>query len=80
MCRKIMLKYTNKLITLIFIAGMLLLPAISFADGGPPPCDDNDIFTPCPVPLDTWVWVLAIAALAFGAVYLYRQQKNQKAI
>jgi len=80
MCRKIILKYTNRLITLAFLAVILLLPVVSFAQTDSP-CgtDTSDPFTE-PCPLDTWVWVIAIAALVFGAVYLYRQQKSQKNI
>jgi hypothetical protein len=64
----------------IFLSGIfILMPLLSFADdgdGGDFPCGDprrDPILDPCP--LDTWVWILAIIGLVFGAMYLYRQQK-----
>jgi len=58
----------------------ILLPALSFAQvsegcgfGG-----DNDPTggnTQCP--LDTWVWVLVVAAAIFGAIKLYAHKKEQ---
>jgi len=66
-----------KSIILIFISGtLLLLPAISFAQGDLPCDDDNPLAQPCSVPLDTYVWLLVIAAIIFGAIHLYRQQKT----
>jgi len=53
------------------------MPAISFAqaDEG---CDGTDPTNPCP--LDSYIWLLAILALIFGAVYLHRQQKEQSRV
>jgi hypothetical protein len=43
------------------------------------PCGGNgdpDITTtPCEVPLDTWVYILVIAAVIFGVYHLYKKQK-----
>ncbi|WP_214653068.1 hypothetical protein [Mucilaginibacter segetis] len=46
--------------------------------GGPPPDPDSPpdtSYTPCDVPLDTWVYILVIAAVIFGTYHLYRKQK-----
>ena len=51
--------------------------AISQCTGDPDnpgvPIDEDD--PPCQVPLDTWVYVLVIAAVIFGAYHLYKKQK-----
>jgi len=62
---------------LIMLFGLIFMPAISFAqaDEG---CDGTDPTNPCP--LDSYVWLLAILALIFGAVYLHRQQKEQSRV
>jgi hypothetical protein len=65
----------KKIVSLIILAGILLLPSISFADGGDLPCGDPTTSTPCP--LDTWVWMLAVAAAILGAIYLQHKQKLQ---
>jgi len=68
-----------KIVSLIILSGsMLLLPAISFAQGGDLPCGGDDPTTSNPCPLDSWVWVLALIAMAFGAMYLSRRQKITK--
>lgn len=59
----------------ILLGCLLLIPAASFAQGVPNCTGDDDPYDTCP--LDTYVWLLAIIALIFGAVYLYRQQKEQ---
>jgi hypothetical protein len=41
------------------------------------PCDAADGDAVCP--LDTWVIVLVVAALAFTATHLYRKQKSLQA-
>jgi len=57
----------------------LLIVSSTFADdiypcsGNP----DDPGYSANGCPLDTYVWILAIAALIFGAVYLHRQQKVQ---
>jgi len=77
-CGKGILKsfYKTALYTLL-MGGLSLLPAISHAQGGDLPCGGDDPTTSVPCPLDTWVWVLAIAAAIFGAICLQRRQKLQ---
>jgi hypothetical protein len=69
-------KFFNKVILFIFTAGLIISPAILLAQDeacqGQDPTGNN---TTCP--LDTWVWVLVIAAAIFGAVILSRKQKLQ---
>ena len=65
-----------KIVSVIILSGsILLLPAISFAQGGDIPCGGDDPTTATPCPLDSWVWILAPLAMAFGTIYLHRQQK-----
>ena len=69
----------KKIVSLTLLAGsILLLPSISFAQGGDLPCGGDDPTTSTPCPLDTWVWVLAIVAVILGAIYLQHKQKLQK--
>jgi len=68
-----------KTVSLIILSGsMLLLPVVSFAQGGDLPCGGDDPTTSNPCPLDSWVWVLALTAMVFGAIYLHRRQKITK--
>ena len=68
-----------KIVSLIILSGsMLLLPSISFAQGGDLPCGGDDPTSNNPCPLDSWVWILALIAIAFGTIYLQRQQKTTK--
>lgn len=60
---------------LILIATAPLIYAQPGSGGEQLPCDPD---SECP--LDTYVWLLAIIALIFGAVYLYRQQKEQSRV
>jgi hypothetical protein len=72
-CGKVRFNF-YKIVSFITITGFLLaLPVISFAQGDLP-CDDSDPYNSA-CPLDNWVWVLAIAAAAFGAACIYRRQK-----
>jgi len=64
--------------TSLLSGGMLLLPILSFAQGGDLPCGGDDPTTSNPCPLDSWVWVLAVLAGVFGAAYLYSRQKVAK--
>lgn len=76
MCRRERLNFIYKTLTVFVAAGsLLLLPFSSFAQDLP--CGDQDPTGTNPCPLDTWVWVLVIAAMVFGAVQLYRKQKLQ---
>jgi len=60
---------------IIFSVGLLLLPVVSFAQDQE--CLDVDpIGGSCPTPLDTWVIVLAVAALIFASVHLHHKQKR----
>lgn len=72
-------KYYNKIKTIIILSGsIILLPVISFAQGGELPCGGNDPTDSNPCPLDNWVWILATFAAIFGAMYMHRRQKLQK--
>lgn len=78
-CRKSKTNFIYKTIfSLILAGGSILLPAISYAQGGDLPCGGEDPTGSTPCPLDTWVWLLAAVAVVFGAMYLQRQQKLQK--
>lgn len=69
----------HKIVSVIILSGsMLLLPAMSFAQGGDLPCGGDDPTSSNPCPLDSWVWVIAAIAMVFGAMYLHRQQKVLK--
>jgi hypothetical protein len=64
--------------TILLAGSMLLLPVLSFAQGGDLPCGGDDPTSNNPCPLDSWVWVLAALAIVFGALYLRTQQKVAK--
>ena len=72
MCTRDKFNFNYKTISFVILTvASLLNPFISYAQDLP--CGGDDPYESCP--LDTWVWVLAITALVFGAVYIYRQQK-----
>jgi hypothetical protein len=48
-----------------------------FAQGPGTDCDNPDPFDPCP--LDTWVIVLVLIALAFTVFHLRKKQKSLQA-
>jgi len=78
-CRKGVSNSIYKIVSLIILSGsVVLLPTISFAQGGDLPCGGDDPTTSTPCPLDTWVWVLAVVAVILGAIYLQHKQKLQK--
>jgi hypothetical protein len=53
---------------------LMLSAVIAFAQGGPgEPCGGTDPDATCP--LDSWVMVLAVIAVVFASVHLYRKQK-----
>ncbi|MES2060593.1 MAG: hypothetical protein V4456_01650 [Bacteroidota bacterium] len=58
-----------------FLASVIL-PSICFAQDDTP-ADGCDPYDGCAVPLDTWVYVLVIAAVIYGA---YRMHQKQKAL
>ncbi|WP_183580160.1 hypothetical protein HDF18_13450 [Mucilaginibacter sp. X5P1] len=74
------MKKITKSAALLFILNILMITtALAQSTDPNNPCagDPDDGYDPNACPLDTYVWILAIAALIFGAVYLYRQQKVQ---
>jgi len=76
MFKDIKAKFINKAtIVITACTGMLLLPNLLFAQGNEG-CgigqDPTDPYTACP--LDTWVWVLVIGAIIFGAIKLNRKK------
>jgi hypothetical protein len=78
MCREGKFNFIYKtLVAIVAACGVLLLPFGSFAQDLP--CEDQDPTGTNPCPLDTWVWVLVVAAVVFGAWQLYRRQKMQSA-
>ena len=78
-CGKEVSNSIYKIVSIIILSGsMLLLPSMSFAQGGDLPCGGDDPTSNNPCPLDTWVWVLAVIAVILGAIYLQRKQKLQR--
>ncbi|MHB8208576.1 hypothetical protein [Mucilaginibacter sp.] len=70
-------KIFNKLLRFIFMAAMVMSPAILFAqDESCQGQDPTGNSTTCP--LDTWVWVLVAAAAILGTVILSKRQKLQE--
>ncbi|SDS17671.1 hypothetical protein SAMN05216490_0678 [Mucilaginibacter mallensis] len=70
------MKKITKSIALLFIINILMVTTVL----AQVPCSgdpDDPGYNPNGCPLDTYVWILAIAALIFGATYLHRQQKAQ---
>ena len=73
----------------IYLLAILLFTSLSVlasddcgpgTPGGGGDIDDPPVSnTPCEVPLDTWVYVLVIAAVMFGAYHLYKKQKRLSA-
>ena len=61
----------------IFLGALLLLILNSVAVFAQPgePCAGVDVDQPCP--LDTWVIILAIAAVIFATIHLYRKRSLQ---
>lgn len=61
---------------LIAFTFFMLTVVSSFADPGDPPCDDQEGGPDsCPLPLDTWIYILVIAAVIYGAYRMYKKQK-----
>jgi hypothetical protein len=49
---------------------------IAFAQDPGFPCEGDDIDNPCELPLDTWVYVLVIAGVIFGAYKLHQKKRK----
>jgi hypothetical protein len=59
------------------VTSLGLMPVMSFAQDLP--CSGDDPYeTNCP--LDTYVWIMAFAALIAGAVIIYKQQKKRAGV
>jgi hypothetical protein len=70
-------KYSFALVILTFMAS--ISTAFAQVDETPCPGDPSDEgYDPnaCHLPLDTWVFVLVIAAVIFGAYKLHQKQKS----
>ncbi|MBB5395727.1 hypothetical protein [Mucilaginibacter sp. AK015] len=65
--------------TLFVLFSFLLFSVTVFAqcEDPEPPSDPDVPYEPpaCDLPLDTWVYVLLFAAVAFYAYHLYKKQK-----
>jgi hypothetical protein len=68
--------FIGTILPVLFIGVIILLPLNLFAQdeacGGDDPTGSSTV-----CPLDTWVWVLIVAAVIFGTISLYRRQKMQ---
>lgn len=53
---------------------VLSLMAQPGGTGDPLPCDPEDTSAACQVPLDTWVFALALGALIVTTIYLHRRR------
>ncbi|OOQ58248.1 hypothetical protein [Mucilaginibacter pedocola] len=65
--------FTRCLVVLLFL--LAFNPIKTYAQDGDPPEDGCDIYDGCPVPLDTWAWLLAgsAAVYAFGKLNKHQQ-------
>lgn len=66
--------YLKSLYRPLFALLLILLPTLTFAQGDPP-ADGCDPYDGCNVPLDTWVMLLALVAVAYGAYRLHSKQR-----
>ena len=74
-CAKAYYSIKQRFVVLLLLTlGLIISPAISFAQDPDNPCDGTDPFSDCP--LDTWVIVLAAIALIGTTIYLHRKQKT----
>ncbi|MBL7884744.1 MAG: hypothetical protein JNL69_11790 [Bacteroidia bacterium] len=76
----------NRLIRISFILFLLTAPFLATtskgASGGMgmgPPAPCGGPFPPCPVPLDSSVWMLLIAGISFGSYKIYKVTKKNPA-
>jgi hypothetical protein len=73
-----MKKYSTKFKLLFYIisgGSLLMLPIAAFCQDQPCGGDANDPTNQQDCPLDTWVFVFALIALAFATFHLYHKQK-----
>lgn len=65
----------KKILSIVLI---LLISTLGYAQVTNPCGDDGnpDDTSTCDIPLDTWVYVLVIAGVLFGAYQLYKKQKE----
>ena len=68
-------RFTTALTTLFFILTSTLTV---FADDPGDPCAIPDPDNPCP--LDSWVFVLVIAAILFSCFHLYRRSQTTQTV
>jgi hypothetical protein len=62
----------------VFLASLLLLllnTGVLYAQISLP-CEGNDVDSTCP--LDTWVIILAVIAVVFATIHLYRKNLSQR--
>lgn len=59
---------------LILTIGLVISPAICFAQDPDNPCNGTDPFADCP--LDSWVMVFSIIVLFLTSLHLYYQKKK----
>lgn len=77
------MKKLKRSAALLFILNILMVTAALADPGDGTPCSgdiDDPGYNPNGCPLDTYVWILVIAAVIFGAIYLHRQQKAQNGL
>jgi len=76
MCRKVgTYFYKQKLIIVVFVAGIICNPVVLMAQSDSnQPCGLDDPYAACP--LDTWIWVFCLFAIAFAGYHLYRKNKR----
>jgi hypothetical protein len=63
-----------KILTVLMAIVALFMPSMILAQDVGQPCDGADAYGSCP--LDTWVMVLAFAAVVFAVLHLNRKQKR----
>lgn len=66
----------NKALLLLLL--LTSLPFITFAQGDPP-ADGCDPYDGCNVPIDNWVLLLSIVAIAYGTYSLHNKQQRHVA-
>ena len=66
----------NRILLLLLL--LTSLPFMALAQGDPP-ADGCDPYDGCNVPLDNWVLLLAIVAIAYGAYSLHNKQQELSA-